>query len=53
MLTYALGRGLKSYDNRTVETMNQAWARDGYRFQPQIHQIVNSLPFQFKRGELP
>jgi len=53
MLTYALGRGLKSYDSRTVETMNQAWARDGYRFQPQIHQIVNSLPFQFKRGELP
>jgi len=53
MLTYALGRGLKSYDSRTVETMNQAWARDGYRFQPLIHQIVNSLPFQFKRGELP
>ena len=53
MLTYALGRGLKSYDSRTVETMNQAWARDGYRFQSQIHQIVNSLPFQFKRGELP
>jgi len=53
MLTYALGRGLKSYDSRTVESMNQAWARDGYRFQPLIHQIANSLPFQFKRGELP
>ena len=53
MLTYALGRGLKSYDSRTVETMNQAWARDGYRFQPLVHQIVNSLPFQFKRGEIP
>jgi mono/diheme cytochrome c family protein len=53
MLTYALGRGLKSYDNRTVESMNQAWARDGYRFQSLVHQIVNSLPFEFKRGELP
>jgi hypothetical protein len=53
MLTYALGRGLKSYDSRTVDSMNQAWGRDGYRFQSLVHQIVNSLPFQFKRGELP
>jgi mono/diheme cytochrome c family protein len=53
MLTYALGRGLKPYDSRAVDTINQELERDGYRFQRLIHQIVNSLPFQSRRGEVP
>jgi hypothetical protein len=51
MMTYALGRGLKAYDRRTVDNINQALAADGYRFQTLIQQIVESLPFQSRRGE--
>jgi mono/diheme cytochrome c family protein len=51
MMTYALGRGLKAYDRRTVESINSAMAADGYRFQTLIQQIVESLPFQSRRGE--
>jgi cytochrome c553 len=51
MMTYALGRGLKTYDSRTVDNINQKLAADGYRFQTLIEQIVESLPFQSRRGE--
>jgi hypothetical protein len=51
MLTYALGRGLRSYDARTVDTINRALAADGYRFQTLVLLIVESLPFQARRGE--
>jgi hypothetical protein len=51
MMTYALGRGLKSYDRRTVDTINQKLAAGGYRFQTLIEQIIESLPFQSRRGE--
>jgi hypothetical protein len=51
MLTYSLGRGLKPYDRRTIDNINQSLAADGYRFQTLIHQIVESLPFQSRRGE--
>lgn len=51
MMTYALGRGLRSYDARTVDSINRTLAAEGYRFQTMIQQIVNSLPFQSRRGE--
>jgi hypothetical protein len=51
MLTYALGRGLKSYDGRIVDSINQGLERNGYKFQSLVHQIVASLPFQSRRGE--
>ena len=51
MLTYALRRGLKPYDRRTVENIHRAVADDGYRFRTLVHQIVKSLPFQARRGE--
>lgn len=51
MMTYALGRGLKTYDARTVDNIDQKLAADGYRFQTLIQQIVESLPFQSRRGE--
>jgi hypothetical protein len=51
MLTYALGRGLKPYDRRTIENIQRAVAADGYRFQTLVQQIVESLPFQSRRGE--
>jgi mono/diheme cytochrome c family protein len=51
MLTYSLGRGLKTYDGRTVDNMNRELAASGYRFQTLIQQIVQSVPFQSRRGE--
>ena len=52
MLTYALGRGLERYDRRTVEDINRKVAASGYRFQALVYEIVRSLPFQSRRGEL-
>jgi hypothetical protein len=51
MMTYALGRGLKNYDGRTVDNINRTLAAEGYRFQALVEQIVESLPFQSRRGE--
>jgi hypothetical protein len=51
MMTYALGRGLKTYDASTVDNINRKLAADEYRFQTLIQKIVESLPFQSRRGE--
>jgi len=51
MMTYALGRGLKTYDAGSVDNINRKVAADGYRFQTLIQLIVESLPFQSRRGE--
>jgi len=51
MLTYALRRGLKPYDRRTVDSIQRAVAADQYRFRTMVHEIVKSLPFQARRGE--
>lgn len=52
MLTYALGRGLERYDRRTLDDITRKLAASGYRFQTLIYEIVRSLPFQARRGEL-
>jgi hypothetical protein len=51
MMTYALGRGIRDYDRRTVESIQQTLTADGDKFQTLIQQIVESLPFQSRRGE--
>jgi hypothetical protein len=53
IMTYALGRGMQTYDNRSIENINKTVAADGYRFQTLIYEVVRSLPFQSRRGELP
>jgi hypothetical protein len=51
LLIYALGRGLEPYDRRTVtQTVNEVAAGE-YRFQKLIYAIVESMPFQMRRGE--
>jgi hypothetical protein len=52
MLIYALGRGLERYDNRTVRNITRKLEASGYRFQPLVHEIVQSLPFLMRRGEM-
>jgi hypothetical protein len=51
MLTYSLGRGLERFDRRAVNEITAKLAADGYRFQTLIHEIVQSLPYQQRRGE--
>jgi hypothetical protein len=51
MMTYALGRGFETYDNRTLYSVQRTVAADGYRFRTMVHEIVKSLPFQARRGE--
>ncbi|MDQ6706095.1 MAG: DUF1588 domain-containing protein, partial [Acidobacteriota bacterium] len=51
MLTYALGRGLERYDRRTIDELNRTLAASNYQFQTLIHGVVQSLPFQSRRGE--
>jgi len=52
MLIYSLGRGLERYDRKTVDDMTRKLAASGYQFQTLIHEVVRSLPFQSRRGEL-
>jgi mono/diheme cytochrome c family protein len=50
MLTYALGRGLEYYDRPAVAKIVAALEKDP-KFSTLIHGIVNSVPFQMRRGE--
>jgi hypothetical protein len=52
LLTYALGRGLESYDRCVVDEIAAAVARDGNRFSRLVVEIVKSEPFQY-RGPRP
>ena len=51
MLTYALGRGLESYDTPTVEAVVERLEQDQYRFSRLVLEIVTSLPFRMRRKE--
>jgi hypothetical protein len=52
MMTYALGRGLERYDNRTVRGITRKLEAQDFQFQTLVHEIVTSLPFQNRRGEV-
>jgi hypothetical protein len=52
LLTYSLGRGLEAYDRRTVGTIEKSLAANDYKFQTLIYEIVRSMPFRMRRGEV-
>lgn len=52
MLTYGLGRGLERYDRHAVDEIVARMAKANYPFQSLVFEIVDSLPFQMRRGEL-
>ena len=52
MLTYALGRGLEYYDKCAVEGITTKLRRGGYRFSALVRAVVDSVPFQERRGEM-
>jgi hypothetical protein len=51
LLTYALGRGLEGYDRATVKDITLRSAANDYRFSDLVTEIVNSRPFQMRRGD--
>ena len=48
LMTYALGRGLQSYDMPAVRGVLREAARNQYRFSSIVLGIVKSVPFQMK-----
>ena len=51
LLTYALGRGLEPYDRVAVNQIVEKAAVNGDRFSTFVLEIVNSKPFQMRRGD--
>lgn len=51
LLTYSLGRGLEYYDKCAVDSLTAKIAKDNYRITTLIHEIVQSDPFQKRRGK--
>jgi hypothetical protein len=49
LLTYALGRGLESYDMPAVRSIQRQAAQDNYKMSALIAAIVESTPFQMRR----
>ena len=45
LLTYALGRGLESYDGPALRAIKRGSAANNYRFASLIQQVVMSVPF--------
>ena len=50
MLSYALGRELEYFDQCAVDRLTKMLAEDGYRFSALVTSIIESDPFQKRRG---
>ncbi len=53
MLTYALGRGVERYDRPAVDKIVRNLDAGGAKFSTLVMEIVNSVPFEMRRGEGP
>ena len=53
MMTYALGRGTENFDRPAIREIVKRTEEGEYRFQTLVAGIVQSYPFQARRGELP
>jgi len=51
MMTFALGRGLESYDRRTTDAIAAAMKQQGNKFSVMIEEIVRSDAFQKRNGK--
>lgn len=49
LLTYALGRGVEGYDHPVIKKIAARVAANNYRFSSLVTEIVNSLPFQYRK----
>ena len=51
LLTFALGRGLERFDQRTVDKIAEQVVAADYRFSALVLAIVRSDPFQKRSGK--
>jgi len=51
LMTYALGRGLEYYDERTIKQVVAEMAKQDYKFSTLVASIVQSDPFRQRRGK--
>jgi hypothetical protein len=51
LLIYGLGRGIEPEDERAVDRIQTALARDQYKFSTLVVEIVKSDPFRLRRGK--
>ncbi len=51
MLTYALGRGVTIQDRCALDDITKKAGKAGFRFENLVLAIVESTPFQWRRGE--
>lgn len=51
VLTYALGRGLEHYDRCALDRITQSLRQNDFKFSALIMGVVESVPFQMRRGE--
>jgi hypothetical protein len=51
LLTYATGRGVEYYDAPTIEKVVESLEKDGAKTRTLIYGIVESAPFQMRRGD--
>jgi hypothetical protein len=51
LLTYATGRGVEYYDAPTIEKIVESLEKDGAKTRTLIYGIVESAPFQMRRGD--
>jgi hypothetical protein len=52
LLTFALGRGVESYDAPAVRKIVRDAQKDGYRFSSLILGVVKSVPFQMRHARM-
>jgi hypothetical protein len=50
ILTYALGRGLETYDRPAIREISERLAANQYRFSELILAVVDSAPFRMRRA---
>jgi len=51
VLTYALGRGIEYYDRPALAAIDARVRQKGFRFSALIEAVVESVPFQYRRGD--
>ena len=51
MMIYALGRGLEPADRPAIRAIARQTAQNGYRISSVVLGLVNSVPFQQRKGD--
>lgn len=53
MLSFALGRGIRFQDKRTVDALTETLIANDFNTVDFLHAVANSYPFRYKKSDLP